>query len=73
MTVRVKKTYIPITEENYRLIEGLNLLMFLVKTPVYQKEVEDYLIRENIRLEDRESFINKDPKGVLKVFSKLFR
>lgn len=71
--VRVKKTYVQITEENYRAIEGLNLLMFLVKYTTYQKKVEDYLIREKIFLEDMEPFIDKYPKSVLKVFSKLFR
>ena len=71
--VRVKKTYVPITEENYRQIEGLNLLMFLMKHTTYQKEVEDYLIREKIFLENLEPFIDKYPKSILKVFSKLFR
>ncbi|MDO4328720.1 MAG: hypothetical protein Q4C66_05225 [Lachnospiraceae bacterium] len=60
-------------EENYRQIEGLNLLMFLMKHTTYQKEVEDHLIREKIFLENLEPFIDKYPKSILKVFSKLFR
>ena len=71
--VRVKKTYIPITGQNYYLIEALNLLMFLVIYPSCQKKVEDYLMKKGIFLDKLEPLAREYPESINKIIMKLFK
>ena len=48
ITVRVKRPYVEITDENYRIIEGLNLAAFLIRSSSYKDKVEKYLLKEGI-------------------------
>ena len=49
--IKVRRPYVQITNENYRIIEALNLLMFVVKLSSYRNKVEDYLIKEHIGMD----------------------
>ena len=71
--IQVKGAYVPITNENFQIIEGLNLLMFLVNYSSYQKAVEDYLIRNQIYKRDMENYIDSYPESVLKIFDCLYK
>ena len=71
--VRVKKTYIPITGQNYYLIEALNLLMFLAIYPSCQKKVEDYLMKKGIFLDKLEPLAREYPESINKIIMKLFK
>lgn len=71
-SVRIKKAYVPITNSNYHIIEGLNLLLFLVNHCKYKEAVEDYLIRNGIFKDQLEPFIYQYPESILKIWNRLF-
>ena len=71
--IKVRRPYVQITNENYRIIEALNLLMFVVKLSSYRNKVEDYLIKEHIGMDLLEPYIDLYPETIKKVTKVLFR
>lgn len=72
ITVRVKRPYSEITDENYRIIEGLNLVQALSKYPRCKRKVEDFLIKNRIGKAELYRYAGEYPDSIWKVLNSLF-
>lgn len=70
--VQVRKTFVQITDENYRIIVAMNLLMFLVQYPTYIKPIKAYIENERITYADIQPYIRDYPSSLEQIVSKMW-
>lgn len=69
--IRVQKPFVPITNENYRIIEVMNLLMFLVEQPMYMPAVKEHIKKEKVAFSDIQPYIDAYPDSLKQVISEM--
>ena len=72
ITVRMKRPYSEITDENYRIIEGLNLVQALSKYPRCKRKGEAFLIKNRIGKAELYRYAGEYPDSIWKVLNSLF-
>lgn len=69
--IRVQKPFVPITNENYRIIEVMNLLMFLVEQQMYMPAVKEHIKKEKVDFSDIQPYIDAYPDSLKQVISEM--
>lgn len=62
--VHSKRSCVPITNENYMIIEALELLRFLEHHRKYKEKIKQYFVEQEITMEDIEPYLNMYPDVV---------